>query len=282
MGIVVAILLGGAVLAGYTAGRYAPGAIASTARTTFTAGVTTTVTAPTTVTTTQSVTTTQGIQSQNQACITNINSPPQAQYVSLLHQIMKNSLFISYSNGRCWTWDSTFELTSGGTSSTNFVFEHYSSEIIYPCGWFPAHVIDAEVFVIPVVVNGTLTGVTIVPQAITNTYFCPASRPIVSPVSFKLISWNSSGQTVALTVELDSNVSARSLTAFFFTSSWNYTMHFTKINSTNPLLPGSRVTQTDFIPGTQVAGDIQYGLTASGIYVNGTPFSSDVHVELQI
>jgi len=112
--------------------------------------------------------------SSSQVCISNINSPPQDQYVSVLHQIVTTPSFIQYSNGRCWTWDSTFILSGPAGSSDVFVFTHFSNEIWYPCGT-PAFAPDAIIHVVPSYASDkNVTGVSIELQSPPYGVSCPA------------------------------------------------------------------------------------------------------------
>lgn len=222
----------------------------------------------------------------NQVCITNTDNASWETSVTnarLVPSILSNPAFISYSDGRCWTFDGTQDITSAWSTSTTFIFYHYSDRIFYPCETWPAHTIDAEAVVTPLSTNGdNVTSLAITPGMFSNLYYCPSELLVAAPLSFNLLSWSSSGQTVALTVLLNTCFPpVRGLTAFLNSSTWNYTLEFTSVNSTNQLTPGSNVTQIAFIPGSHIAPGAAYGLTISGTFDNGTLFSSDAEVELQ-
>jgi hypothetical protein len=100
----------------------------------------------------------------SQVCISNIDSTVQPQYVSTLHQMITIPSFIQYSNGRCWTWDSTFVLSGPRGSNDTFVFTHFSDEIWYLCGT-PAFKADGIIHVVPSYSSdGRVTGVWITSQ----------------------------------------------------------------------------------------------------------------------
>jgi len=232
---------------------------------------------------TTTTTTISASTNKPEVCITNINSPPQSQYVSMLHQIIVTSSFIQYSNGRCWTWISTFETTGPGYSNLNFVFDHLTDQVIYLCGDIPAYNIDTRVYVVPSVSGGNVTSISIYPVPPPSVYSCPIFTATVEPVSFNLILWNSSDQIVSLKLQYYSfsNLSLQSLEARIYNSSWSYVMLFSDINSTHPLQAGASAMQEVLVPGAPLRGNTVYDVIATGTYTNGTQTISTFKVLLQ-
>jgi hypothetical protein len=200
----------------------------------------------------------------------------------MLHQMIVTPSFIQYSNGRCWTWESTFEATGPGYDELNFVLDHFSDQIYYACGYLPSHEIDTRVYVVPTTSGGNVTGISIRPQSVPGTS-CPGSTLDIGPVSLNLVSWNSSGQTVSLKLQYlsYSNASLQSLVARIYNSTWSYDIVFSGVNSTHPLLPGSSWIQVSFIAGAPLRSNVVYDMTATGTYVDGTQTISSFKVQLQ-
>ncbi|MDV3294034.1 MAG: hypothetical protein LYZ70_07160 [Nitrososphaerales archaeon] len=201
-----------------------------------------------------------------------------------LLQMIKIPTFLEYSNGRCWTWDGAFSVTSPTSSSLFFVFNRFSDQIVESCGLYPVHRIDTEIYVTPIEANGTVTDVTVEYKGQgSGVTSCPAITQDVYPVSFKLLTWNSTGQTVALTLRFlpTSNVSVTRLEARIYNTTWSYTVDFAHVNQTHPLTAQASVTQTFFIPGSPLRGNLIYNMTVAGTYSDGNPLSSNESVELQ-
>ncbi|HEV2226749.1 MAG TPA: hypothetical protein VGR56_08100 [Nitrososphaerales archaeon] len=277
----VAILI--AAGAGYLTGNTSQKTITSTA-------VSTTTYSGTTFVITSIATTTQTLVMQTNStgasgvCISNIANPTPSQYVAMLHQIILMPSFIHYSNGRCWTWGSTFEISGPGFSRLNFVFDHFSNTIYYLCGYLPAYELDTRVYVVPSLSrNGSVTGISIQPQSGPFSTSCPQVSLTIQPRSLDVVLWNSSGQTVSLELQFlpFSNASLRSLEARISNSSWSYMITFLQVNSTNLLRPGSNVVQEIFIPGAPLRPNVEYDMAATGTYVNGTQVVSNFKVLLQ-
>lgn len=230
--------------------------------------------------------TTGDATNESQACIANLANPPQQQYMGILLQIIRSPAFIEYSYGRCWTYVGTFVVSGQSYSSENFVFDHNSTQVYYPCMSYPAYLLDARVYVVPTLSGTMVTGISIEPQSTNFPNYsvnCPPFRPQVGPQSLNLVSWNASGQTVALKLNYDGyNLPIRSLEAKIFNSTWSYTVQFSDVNSTYPFQYGSNVTQTFFLLGSPLHGNVVYDATATYTYVNGTSSSSSFAVQLQM
>jgi hypothetical protein len=268
--LVIAILIG--VGAGYLAGTENQRIAASTA---------TLISVMTTVIYVS--TSTNGISSGSQACISNINSSSATEYALTLHQITIVPSFIQYSNGRCWAFEGTFTSNGPGYSNLTFMFDHFSNTILYPCGVL-SFKIDARVFVVPSYSGGNITGISIEPENPNQGTSCgEGSEVAIQPVSFNLISWDSSKQNVSLTLFYFSpfNASMQTLQARVFNSTWSYLIPFSSVNSTKPLLEGSYATQSIVIPSSPLRPGLVYNLTSTGTYSNGTKVISNYKVELQ-
>ena len=223
-----------------------------------------------------------GTSSASQACISNISS---TQYVSMLRQIMTMPSFIQYSNGRCWTFESTFWLSGPGDSNLTIVLDHFSNTIWYPCGLLSFKA-DARVYIVPSYSAGQITGISITPQNPPTGTSCGHSpENTLLSLSFNFISWDPSGQKVSLTLlyvpSSNTNASLRSLQARIFNSTLSYLIPFSNVNSTNPLLAGSYSKQTMVIPGYPLRPGVVYSLSSTGTYLNGTRLISSCKVELQ-
>ncbi len=195
--------------------------------------------------------------------------------------------FIQYSNGRCWTFEGTFLSSGEGDSNSNltFIFDHFSNTMWYPCGLL-SFKIDTRVYVTASYSAGQITGISIAPQNPPEGTSCGNSPDnTLWPVSFNLISWDSSGQKVSLTLLYvpfsNANASLQSLQARMFNSTWSYVIPFSGVNPTNPLLAGSYAKQVTLIPGGPLRPSVIYNLTSTGTYLNGTQLISNCKVELQ-
>lgn len=277
----VAGLLVAAILLGTGAGYLLSKPSQAGATITKTSAITTETTSSVTITT-QTITFVTSPTNSSQACVSNLANPPQTQYISILHQIITMPSFVQFSNGRCWTYEGTFVASGPGYSSLNFVFDHFTDKIYYLCGALPAYEIDARVYVVPSLSNGSVTGISIEPEPVPPT-ICPPIASSIQPVWLNLVSWNSSGQTVSLKLQWFpfGNASLRSLQARISNSTWSYLIPFQQVNSTNLLQPGSSVVQEVFLAGAPLKGDVIYDMTATGTYVNGTQIVSSFRVQLQ-
>jgi hypothetical protein len=248
----------------------------------YTRTTSTTTSTATYVRTTTETSTIVGSTTNAGVCVTNINNPPQTQYVSTLHQIMNAPSFIQYSNGRCWIWEGTFEVTGPGYSAQNFVFDHFSNRIIYPCG-YPTYAIETRVYVVPSFSGGNVTSISIEPQSPPTGFFCPPMTQTIEPVFLNLVSWNASGQVVSLELQYlsGSNQSLHGLEARIFNSSWSYVFQFSSVNSTHPLQPGASAIQEALFHGAPFRSSVVYDMTATGVYANGARTTSDFKVQLQ-
>lgn len=263
--VIVALLVG--VGAGYAGGRMNP---------TVTRG-TQTVSATTTETTTVTP----------QVCVSNIDNPPQdisSQYVGLMRQIIKNPAFVDYSEGRCWMWYDT-QVTNGTVYPVvSFDLLHYTNEVVYACSIYPPYSSDDWITVTPAITNNTITNLII------NLHYPPTLPPppcrpapyTFLPLSFDLLSWNSTGQEVSLTLLSGLNTSTTSLTTIIHNSTWQYTIDFTRVNPEHPLAPSDNVTQVVFLPGSPLRGNLTYYVTASGTYADGSRYSSEFVMVLRV
>lgn len=275
---VLAAVLIAAILVGAGIG-YLEGTTATSPRTNTTTYTSTAVSTYTYLLTTGDAT------NQSQACIANLASPHQPQYMGTLLQIIRDPSFIEYSNGRCWTYDSTFVVSGVGPSLEYFVFDHYSAQIDYPCLNSPGYMIDARVYVVPSFSGDEVTGISIEPQSTDINYECPPGViPDVGPQSFNFVSWNASGQTVALTLVYvwGSRLPLAGLQTKIYNSTWSYTVRFADVNSTDPLQLGSNATQVFLIPGSPLRANVIYDATAIFTYTNGTSATSGFGLELQM
>jgi hypothetical protein len=240
-----------------------------------------------TTTATIVVTTTSTLQSQAQVCISNINNPPQdvsASYVGLMRQVIKNPIFIDYSQGRCWTWYDTQVANGSESHALTFSLLHYTSTTAYSCSVWPPYLPDDWIKVTPTVINGTITDMTIIIQYPPVLPMPPCPPPVVRmlPVSFDLLSWNSSGQTVSLTLLSGLDASATSLTALIHNSTWQYEIDFVNVSPARPLAPGNNATQVVFLGGSPLRGEVTYDVNASGTYADGSRYSLDFEVVLRV
>ncbi len=178
-----------------------------------------------------------------------------------------------------------FEAGGPGYSTLKFVFDHFSNQIYYPCYVGPEYKLDARVYVVPTGKGYNVTSISIESQSPAVGTWCPAISFYIGPVSFNLLSWDSTGQRVSLELQYfwnpRANMSMRGLDARIHNSTWSYEIQFANINATHPLPLGGSATQAAFMNGSPLRPSVIYDVTATGTLVNGTRLISNFKIQLQ-
>lgn len=218
---------------------------------------------------------------QRVACIDNLNGLSQTQYRYLVSSLTTNPGFIAATSGRCFDFDSGFEVSGPSGGNIYLVFDHISPHVIYPCRSVAVHEVDERLQVSPIYnASGGLLAFQIENLGVQVVYHCtPAEiRVEVYPVIIQEV--NGSSETVSMTL-LHKGLAITSLNATLVLPNGNFTAVFAGVSDSNPLAQESTVVQSVDLPLGAMKTWTPYLMVEKGRFYDGMQFDWTLIVQLE-